>query len=212
MGFRQKGIVIVFHLLYTVDKVFDCKEEMAVRIKKEETAALVVDIQERLIPVIDQGAEVVRRNVILLEGLKILGVPRVFMRQYPKGLGDIVPEIREAAGEYVPFDKLAYSAMKDAPLAAEMERLRGTGVKSVLVCGVESHVCVLQTCIDLKEAGFLPVLVVDAVGSRSAFEKEIGLKRAMQEGVLLTTAEAVLFELLEVAGTEAFKAISKLVK
>ena len=182
------------------------------RIKREACALLVVDIQERLIPVIDQGDHVVSRNVILLEGLEILGVPRVFMRQYPKGLGDIVPEIRAAAGAYTPFDKLAYSAMKDAAIAAEMERLRAAGVTHVLVSGVESHVCVLQTCIDLKEAGFSPVLVVDCVGSRKPAEKEIGIKRAMQEGVLLTTAEAVLFELLVTAGTEEFKAISKLVK
>ena len=182
------------------------------RIKKEECALLVVDIQERLISVIDQGAHVVRRNVILLEGFNILGIPQVFMRQYPKGLGDIVPEIRAVAGDYSPFDKLAYSAMKDPAIAAEMERLRGTGVQHVLVSGVESHVCVLQSCIDLKEAGFSPVMVVDCVGSRKPEEKAVGLQRAMQEGILLTTAEAVLFELLEVAGTDAFKAISKLVK
>ena len=182
------------------------------RIKREACAILVVDLQERLLSVIDQGDLVIGRNRILLEGLGILGVPRVFMRQYPKGLGDIVPEIREVAGAYSPFDKLAYSAMKDAAIAAEMKRLGEAGVKHVLVSGVESHVCVLQSCIDLKEAGFSHVLVVDCVGSRRAEEKAIGLQRAIQEGVLLTTVEAVLFELLEVAGTEEFKAISKLVK
>jgi len=182
------------------------------RIKKEETAALFVDLQERLIPAMDGGAEVVARNVMLLEGLNVLGVPAVFLRQYPKGLGDIVPEIRDAAGPYTPFDKLAYSAMKDEAIAAEFTRLQAQGIKTILVTGVESHVCVLQSCIDLVAAGFQPVLVADCVASRNAFDKEIGLKRAVQEQVLLTTAEAVLFELCVVAGTPEFKAISKLVR
>jgi len=182
------------------------------RIRRETTAALFVDLQERLIPVIDRGDEVVRRSVILLEGLKALGVPSVFLRQYPKGLGDIVPELRAAAGAYTPFDKLAYSAMGDEAIAGEFQRLKDEGITTVLVCGVESHVCVLQSCIDLVAAGFQPVLVADCAGSRSVYDKKIGLKRAVQEGVLLTTAEAILFELCVVAGTEEFKAISKLVK
>ena len=182
------------------------------RIKREETAALFVDLQERLIPAMAEGEEVVRRNVMLLEGLKVFGIPLVFLRQYPKGLGDIVPELREAAGEYTPFDKLAYSALKDEAIAAEFERLRAKGVKNVLVTGVEGHVCVLQSCIDLVEAGFQPLLVADCVGSRKAFDREVGLRRAEQEKVLLTTAESILFELCVVAGTEEFKAISKLVK
>ncbi|MCL2843345.1 MAG: isochorismatase family protein [Oscillospiraceae bacterium] len=182
------------------------------RIKKEETAALFVDLQERLIPAMDGGAEVVARNVMLLEGLKVLGIPAVFLRQYPKGLGDIVPEVREAAGDYAPFDKLAYSAMKDETIAAEFARLRAQGIQNILVTGVESHVCVLQSCIDLAEAGFTPVLVADCVASRNVFDKKIGLKRAVQEHVLLTTAEAILFELCVVAGTPEFKAISKLVR
>jgi len=182
------------------------------RINRAQTAALFVDIQERLISAMDGGDELVKRNAMLLEGLKILDIPAVFLRQYPKGLGDIVPELRELAGEYVPFDKLAYSAMKDEAIAAEFERLRERGVENVIVTGVESHVCVLQSCIDLVAAGFRPILVVDCVSSRRAFEKEIALRRAVQENVLLTTAEAILFELCVVAGTDEFKAISKLVK
>ena len=182
------------------------------RIEKHQTVALFIDIQERLIPAMDEGETVVRRNVMLLEGLKVLGIPAVFLRQYPKGLGDIVPELREIAGDYVPFDKLAYSAMKDEIIAAEFDRLRQSGIKNVIVTGVESHVCVLQSCIDLAEAGFQPVLVTDCVTSRSAYDKKIALKRAVQESVLLTTAESILFELCVVAGTDEFKAISRLVK
>ena len=182
------------------------------RIFKEETALLVVDIQEKLVPVIHEADELIRRTVILLEGLKQFSVPTVVLRQYPKGLGDTHPEVKTALGEHTPYDKLAYSAMQDAEIAAEIKRLQETGIKNVIVCGVESHICVLQTCIDLQKEGLQAVMVADAVGSRNPYDKEIGLRRAAQENVLLTTVESILFELCQVAGTDAFKVISKLVR
>ena len=182
------------------------------RITKSETVALFIDIQERLIPAVAGGDKLIQRNIILLEGLKILGIPTIFLRQYPKGLGDIAPELQAAAGDYTPFDKLAYSAIKDKAIAAEFARLRESGIKNVIVTGVESHVCVLQSCTDLVAEGFQPVLVTDCVGSRNVFDMEIAFKRAMQENVLLTTAESILFELCVVAGTDEFKAISKLIR
>ena len=182
------------------------------RISKENTAALFVDIQERLIPAIDGGDEVVRRSAILLEGLKVMAVPMIFLRQYPKGLGDTAELLREAMGDHIPFDKLAYSAMGDEAIRGEFARLKEQGIQNILVCGVESHVCVLQSCIDLVAEGFQPLMVVDAVSSRNPYDKKIALRRAMQEGILLTTVESALFELCVVAGTDEFKAISKLVK
>ena len=182
------------------------------RIKREETAALFVDIQEKMIPVMDQKERVVERNVTLLKGMQALGIPTVFLYQYPKGLGDIVAPIREAAGDFTPFDKDSFSALGDAAIAAEFERLRTKGVKNVIVSGVESHICVLQSCIDLVAAGFQPVLVADCIDSRTAFDKKIALRRAMQEKVLLTTVEAILFELCVVSGTDEFRVISKLIK
>ena len=182
------------------------------RIKREETIALFVDFQERMMPVITDGEAVIRRSVILLEGLKALDVPVVFLHQYPKGLGEIVPEIQTAAGDFTPLEKTSFSALGDEKITAEFERLRAAGIKNVLVCGVESHICVLQSCIDLVAAGFHPVMVADCVGSRNPYDREIGLRRAQQEGVLLTTVESILFELCERSGTEEFKAISKLVK
>ena len=182
------------------------------RISKENTVALFVDIQERLIPVMNQGEEAVARAVILLKGLNVLNVPIVILRQYPKGLGDTVSPLKEAMGEHTPFDKLSYSAMRDEAIRAEFARLIECGIRNVLVCGVESHVCVLQSCIDLVAEGFQVLMVADAVTSRNPYDKEIALCRARQEGVLLTTVEAALFELCVVAGTEEFKGISKLVK
>jgi len=165
-----------------------------------------------MLPVIDGKDEVLRRSVMLLEGMKVLGVPKVFMQQYPKGLGPIVPELREKMGDTEPFDKQSFSAMGDEAIAAKFTELKAQGIKHVLVCGVESHICVLQSCVDLVAAGFQPLLLADCVGSRNAYDKKIALRRAVQEGVILTTVESALFELCVVAGTDEFKAISKLVK
>lgn len=182
------------------------------RILSRETAALFVDFQERLLPVIHEGEEVTRRSAMLLRGLNALEVPVVFPRQYPKGLGDIVPEIKEAALPYTPMDKLSFSALGEEEIGYQFRALRAQGRKTVLVCGVEAHVCVLQSAIDLKDRGFHVVLVTDCTGSRYPLDKKIALKRAVQEGIYLTTAESILFELTERAGTDVFKVISKLVK
>jgi len=183
------------------------------RIEKQNTAALFVDIQEKLLPAIHEGQHLLARTVTLLEGLKILQIPMLFLRQYPKGLGDTVPELIHAAGGlHTPFDKLAYSAMKDDAIAAKIYAMKAQGITNVLVCGVESHICVLQSCIDLSSAGITPVMIVDCVGSRNPWEKDLAQKRAMQEGVLLSSVESILFELCVTAGTDEFKAIAKLVK
>ena len=182
------------------------------RILKGETALLVVDLQEKLMPVIDQSDEVIRRTAMLIEGLKQFHVPVVVLRQYPKGLGDTHETVRAALGDHTPFDKLAYSAMQDAAIVAKMRELKSQGIKNVIVCGVESHICVLQSCIDLMAEGLQAILIADAVGSRNAYDKKIALKRAMQENILLSTVESVLFELCMAAGTDEFKVISKLVR
>lgn len=174
-----------------------------------ETAALIVDMQERLMPSIQDNEALVARSVILLQGLNALGIPMVVPRQYPKGLGDTIPEIKEAIGEHTPLDKMAFSALGEEAI---VERFQSLGKKNVIVCGVEAHVCVLTSVIDLVAAGYQPVLVCDCIGSRCSYDKEIALQRAVQEGALLTTSEAILFELTKVSGTDTFKTISKLVK
>ena len=179
------------------------------RIKAEDSAVLVIDYQERLVPVIHDNVSIVEKTVTLLKGARALGLPFILPRQYPKGLGDIIGEVKEAVGEYTPFDKLSFSACGETEI---MDHLRSLGKKHVIVCGVEAHVCVLQSVIDLIAAGFTPVLAADCIGSRFPYDKEIALLRAQQEGALLTTAEAILFEMTERAGSDTFKTISKLVK
>ena len=179
------------------------------RLLLEDTMALVVDYQERLMPVINDNDALEKRSAVFVKGLKALGVPMVLTQQYTKGIGMTVPAITEAAGSGDYFDKLTFSCFEDEAIRKRMLQL---GKKNVLVCGIEAHICVLQTCIDLKAAGFKPVLVTDCIGSRKESDKAVALMRAQSEGIILTTAEAVLFELTRKAGSPVFKEISRLIK
>ena len=179
------------------------------RILPEETQCMLIDLQERLLPAMTGAEACEERAVLLANGLRTLEVPMLITQQYTKGLGMSVPSIYEAAGMQEYFDKRTFSCTKDgAILAALQENERG----NVLVCGTEAHVCVLQTCIDLKELGYNPVLVTDAIASRKKSDKKIALQRAVQEGILLTTAEAILFELTLDSRNPVFRQISQLVK
>lgn len=175
------------------------------RIEREQAIALVVDYQEKLVPVVSESEQLIRNSDILLEGLKILEVPMIVTQQYTKGLGMTVEPIVEAVGTTEYIDKIAFTAYD-----AVKWKLRGK--KYVIVCGIESHICVLQTVIDLKAAGFVPVLVADCISSRKESDKQVALERARQEGAIVTTYESLLFELLKVAGTETSKKIQKLIR
>ena len=179
------------------------------RILKEDTIALVVDFQERLMPVMAEAEALEARTNILLKGLKVLEVPMLITQQYTKAIGMTIPSLVESAGTEEYFDKISFSCMDDEAIKAAVE---ASGKKNVIVCGIESHICVLQTCIDLKEAGYTPILVVDCMSSRKLSDKEGAILRAQQEGILLTTTEAILFELTRKAGNPTFKEISKLIK
>lgn len=179
------------------------------RILKEDTIALAVDFQEKLMPVMTHAEELEARTNILLKGLRTLEVPTLFTQQYTKGIGMTVPSLFEAAGTKEYFDKITFSCWDDEAIRNAVE---ASGKKNVIICGIESHICVLQTCMDLKEAGYTPILVVDCMSSRKESDKEIAILRAQQEGILLTTTEAILFELTRKAGNPTFKEISRLIK
>lgn len=179
------------------------------RIKKEDTIALVVDFQEKLMPVMAEKEALEVRTQVLLEGLRTLDIPMIVTQQYTKGLGMTIPSLCEAAGTDEYFDKITFSCFEDEGIQKAIAK---SGRKNVLVCGIESHICVLQTCIDLKEAGYTPILVLDCISSRKLTDKEGAILRAQQEGILLTTTEAILFELTRKAGNPVFKEISRLIK
>lgn len=178
------------------------------RITTEQTKCLVIDYQEKIVPAMADKEALLSNSVKLIRGLKLLNIPLAITGQYTKGLGLNLPEIFAAAGTEEYIDKLTFSSYEEP----KVKEWLGEDTRYVLICGIEAHVCVLQTAIDLKDAGFTPVLVTDCISSRRKSDLEIALIRARQEGVLLTTSEAILFELTRQAGTDVFKQISRLVK
>ena len=178
------------------------------RLKRDDTAVLLVDMQERLAAAMDPEAleRVVRRCAALVEGAGALGLPLVVTEQYPKGLGPTLPWLREKLGEVRPVEKLRFSA-----LGPDVRRQLGQR-PNVVVAGMETHVCVFQTVRDLADAGMRPVLCTDAVLSRFPADREVGLQLAREAGATLSSVEAVLFDLLVEAGTPEFKRISAAVR
>ena len=175
------------------------------RVERENTIALVIDYQEKLVPVMHEKEKLIHDSAILLAGLKQLEIPMIITQQYTKGLGTTVKEITDAAGHEEYLDKISFSAFESVK-----EKIKGN--KFVIVCGIETHICVLQTVIDLAANGYIPVVVEDCVSSRKPNDRRIALKRMKEEGAILTTYESILFELLKVAGTETSKTIQRLIK
>lgn len=184
----------------------DSRGAHASRLERDRSVLAVIDVQEKLMPVI-HGADAVARNVDrLIRGMHILGVPVVLTEQYVKGLGRTIEPVRRALEEtsgYAPIEKSCFSAA---------EHLASHGRDQVIVAGVEAHVCVYQTILDLRTSGLDVTVVADAVSSRTPENKEIALRRLVAEGARLSSTEMLLFELARVSGTDEFRAISRLVK
>ncbi|HEX8254158.1 MAG TPA: hydrolase [Thermoanaerobaculia bacterium] len=182
------------------------------RLDRFKSVLVVIDVQERLMPVIDRAKDVVRNVDRLVRGCHVVGVPAILTEQYVKGLGRTVEPIRAAFEEttgYRPIEKSCFSAQGCEAFAAQLAALER---RQVIVAGVEAHVCVYQTVRDLLAAGLQVTLVADAISSRDPENKEIALRRLVSEGVKLSSTEMALFELAVVSGTDEFRAISKLVK
>lgn len=179
------------------------------RLKRNETAAVVIDVQERLFPLIHEHDQLAKNMSVLIQGMKVLDVPFLITQQYTKGLGGTIPQIKDAIGEYHHIEKMAFSCCGDEGFLAELKKLRR---KNIILMGIESHVCVLQTALDLIAEGFQPVVIEDCVSSRKPNDKRIAIERMRGAGAIISTMESILFELTEVSGTETFKSIVKLVK
>ena len=180
------------------------------RILAEDTMALIIDFQEKLLPVINNREELMHNTGILIKGLKALSIPMLVTQQYTKGIGMTVGEVREAIGDaFDYFDKLSFSCAEDDTILAQITKNRKN---NIIICGIEAHICVLQTVIDLIGKGYNVILVEDCVGSRTEINRQTGIKRAIAEGAFPATYESVLFELTRKAKTNVFKEISGLIK
>ena len=179
------------------------------RILKDRTAALVIDMQERLYPFIFDNENLTRNVSKLIEGLKIIGIPIFVTEQYVKGLGPTIGPVATILGDHPRIEKMSFSCCDESRV---MEGIAVSGKENILIAGIESHVCVLQTVVDFISNGYHPIVVEDCVSSRKENDKRMAIERMRQEGAIITTVESILFELLRYSGTEQFKGISKLVK
>jgi nicotinamidase-related amidase len=175
------------------------------KLDPKRTALLVIDVQEAFRKAVPSFDGVARASAALVQGAEAVGIPIVVTEQYPKGLGRTVPEIVEHLPEEVePIEKVCFSAPD-----AEGFDLRGRD--QVLVCGIEAHVCVNQTALDLLDQGIEVHVAQDAVGSRFEGDKAVGLEKAKGAGAVITSVETALFELVGCAGTEEFKRVQGVV-
>jgi nicotinamidase-related amidase len=182
-------------------------------IGRDKSQLLIVDVQDKLLDAISRKDRVVQRCVRLVRAARLLGVPITVSEQYPQGLGPTVDPIRDAyanAGFIV--DKAEFSCLKSDPLRERLHELRRQGRPQVVIGGIEAHVCVLQTAIDLEAQGFEPFVVADATGSRSKVNRKLAISRLAKSGVDVVDSEMVLFEWLERAGTPEFKELQALIK
>jgi nicotinamidase-related amidase len=179
------------------------------RLTRSATGLLVVDIQARLLPAIFEKERLVQNAVRLIKGAGVFGLPVFVTEQYPMGLGPTVPEVAAAVPGFAPVEKLAFSSC-GAP--GFSETLRTRGLTSLLLCGIEAHVCVCQTCLDLLAEGFSVFAVADAVASRTPENQRVGVERMRDAGAVIVSTEMALFELLGAAGTSEFKQILTIVK
>jgi nicotinamidase-related amidase len=182
------------------------------RLQRAESLLVIVDVQEKLLPVIHGADALVRNLERLIRGFHLLDIPIVVTEQYTKGLGPTVPELaaalRETAG-YTPVEKSCFSAYGCGEFLSAMRLARR---KQLIVAGIETHVCVYQTVKDLLAADYDVTVVADAVSSRSTENRDIALRRMTADGAKLSTTEMALFELLARSGTDEFRAIAKLVR
>lgn len=174
-----------------------------------DAVLVVVDMQDRLAAVMPERDEVVATAVMLVRAARLLGVPVLVTRQYPEGLGDTVPELREALDVHTPIDKSVFCCRSDEGFS---DLLADTWRGQVILIGMEAHICIAQTALALLEDGYRVHVVADAVCSRTERDSEIALERLRHAGVAVTSAESVLYEVLGESGTEEFKAVLALVK
>lgn len=189
------------------------------RLRKEDAVLVGIDFQERLMPAMKAGAEMEAAAVKLIKGCRILGIPVVMTQQYTKGLGATVAAVTAAltepigeetgGAEFQPVEKTSFSAMGEPAFAEALEKL---GRKTVIIAGIEAHVCVQQTVIDLLDKGYNVFVAHDCISSRSNTDKKYAQRRMGDAGAVGATSESILFELLGGAKEPGFKQISALVK
>jgi nicotinamidase-related amidase len=176
---------------------------------RNRSVLLLIDVQERLFPHVYEHQRMLTRVDLLLTAAKLMQVPLLLTEQYPKGLGNTIDEIRQAVPEVDPLVKMDFSCV---PATGFKEKLSSLHRDQIVLAGIETHVCVAQTALDLASQGESVFIVADATASRRPLDAQTALQRLNQSGVAVITAEAVVFEWLRRAGTEEFRTIQPKLK
>lgn len=191
---------------------------MVKRLKKDDALLVMIDFQERIMPAMDSREALEDASVRLVKGCRAIGVPVLVTQQYTKGLGATIPALDNALTEgfagvepasYTPVEKTTFSAMGTPEF---VDSLKAGGRRTVIIAGIESHVCVQQTVIDLLDAGYTVFVAADCVSSRKPEDRRMAKSRMRAEGAVYTTMESILFELCVGAKEPGFKEISAIVK
>lgn len=172
-------------------------------------ALVVVDVQEKFAPAIFEWERIIENTVKVIRGFRTLNLPIIATEQYPKGLGRTVPEVAAALGDCKPIEKTSFDCFGEKKF---VDALKATGAKDVILCGIESHVCVLQTALSAQKAGYRVHLLADAVSSRKKLDYKTALKRMIRADILPSTVEMILFSLIKNKEDPAFKEIRGILK
>ena len=178
-------------------------------LSKEHTGLVIVDVQEKLMPVINRGERIVSNITKLIHLAGLFNMPVLLTEQYPKMLGPTLPGIKALLPAYDPIQKMHFNC---CAVESFNERLGSKGLKNIILTGVESHICVFQTCVSLLAKGYNVHVSQDAVASRTEENRLVGMELMKEAGALITSTETVIFQILEKAGTREFKEMLKLVK
>jgi nicotinamidase-related amidase len=175
-------------------------------LEPKDTVLLIIDIQEKLFRTIEGRPEIEKNAIKAVKLAKVFGLPMLVTEQYPKGLGPTIPTIAQELGSFAPIPKTEYSAFGQPPFVSA---LAATGRKTVMLLGIEAHICVTQTALDAIANGYKVHVIADAVGSSKERSKDIGIGRMQQAGAVISSIESAAFDLMGKAKTKEFEEISK---
>lgn len=176
---------------------------------KTETALIIIDVQGKLSKIMHESVEIIQNLETLIQGAQLLDIPILWLEQYPKGLGQTTEAVQQHLSSEQPIEKMTFSAYKTEEFKQQLQQLNK---KSLLVTGIESHVCVYQTVQDLLKTNYEVELVTDCISSRTLANKNVGIEKMTSLGAKITSVEMALFELMQTAEHPKFKEISNLIK
>lgn len=178
-------------------------------ISREEAALVIIDVQEKLFPLVFEKDKILGNIRKLIKFAKIINMPIILTEQYPKGLGPTIPEVKELIPEIQPVEKVEFSCFRSEKFKSLLKDL---GIKTLIITGIETHICIAQTSIEGLSNGYKSCVIIDATSSRNPEDKSAALERMKQSGVVIASTEMIIYELLGTAGTQEFREALKLIK